>query len=70
MSKRSFSEMSSDEVLIDIRDDISNIEHGLEELINKQYDDNNNIVFKMRMVEFILTVHLLCLWYLIIKVYK
>ena len=67
MSKRSFSEISEDE-LIDIRDDISNLENGLDQLINKQYDDNHNIVFKMRIVEFILTVHLVCLWYLIIKV--
>ena len=70
MSKRSFSEMSSDEVLIDIRDEIANLEDGFDQLMNKQYDDHQSILHKMRIVEFILAVQLYVIWYLILKVYK
>ena len=70
MSKRSFSEMSNDEVLIDIRDEIENLENGLEQLINKQYDDHQSILHKFRLVEFILAAQVYCIWYLIIKLYK
>ena len=65
--KRSFSEMSNDEVLIDIRDDISNLEHGLEELINKQYDNHHSILYKIRLFECILAIEVFIIWCLILK---
>ena len=65
--KRSFTEMSNDEVLIDIRDDIFNLEHGLEQIINKHYDDNHSILYKIRIVECILAVELFVIWCLILK---
>ena len=67
--KRSFNEMSEDD-FIDIKDDISNIKDGLEKLYNKQYDDNQSILYKFRIVEFILAVQVYIIWYLILKTYK
>ena len=70
MFKRSFSEISNDEILIDIKDDIYNLENGLEELSNKQYDDNHSILYKIRMFEFMIAINIFILWSLISKVYK
>jgi hypothetical protein len=67
--KRSFSEMS-DEVLIDIKDDISNIQVALEYIENKQYDDNQALLLKFRILEFMIAVKIFIIWCLILKVYK
>jgi hypothetical protein len=67
--KRSFSEMSNEE-LIDIKDDIYNLENGLGQLATKQYDDNESILRKMRIFEFIVVVQIFILWSLILKTYK
>jgi hypothetical protein len=62
--------MSNDEVLIDINDDIANLEHGLDQLMNKQYNDHQSLLYKFRIVEFILAVQVYIIWYFILKVYK
>ena len=67
MSKRSFSEMSNDEVIVDIKEDINNLDYGLEQLAIKQYDDNHNILYKIRIIEFILVVEIFMIWCLILK---
>lgn len=67
--KRCFTEMSNEE-LIDIKDDIYNLENGLEQLANKQYDDNHSILRKIRMFEFMIAIKIFILWSLILKTYK
>ena len=67
--KRCFTEMSNEE-LIDIKDDIYNLENGLEQLAKKQYDDNHSILRKIRMFEFMIAIKIFILWSLILKTYK
>ena len=67
--KRSFNEMSPDD-LIDMTDDIRNLEYGLQQVANKQYDDNRIILYKMRLIEFILVIKLFIIWTLVVKAYK
>jgi hypothetical protein len=67
--KRSFTEMSPDD-LIDINDDITNLEYGLQQVANKQYDDNRIILYKLRLIEFILVVKIFIIWTLVVKAYK
>lgn len=70
MFKRSFSDISNDEILIDIKDDISNLENGLEQLATKQYDDNHRILYKIRIFEFMIAIKIFIIWSLILKTYK
>ena len=65
--KRPYSEISNDEVIINIQNNITNIEQEVEYLSYKQHQDSKNILHKIRIFECILVVELIIIWSLILK---
>lgn len=58
------------DIIIDLTENVNNLENGLDHIINKQYDDHHDILYKIRIFEFIVVVQIFILWCLILKTYK
>ena len=64
--KRSFSEMTNDEIS-DIQEDILNLEKQIELFTITYCEDYNRIMHRSRLQDFALVIITICLWMLIAK---
>ncbi len=64
--KRSFSEMTTDDISI-IQEDILNLEKQFELFTLTYCEDYNRIMYRARLQDFALVIIIICLWMLIAK---